>query len=283
MEPLGKRMRGTTYRLQFGNLLLNAAVFSVLLFLLLPAFIVIPMSFGSSEYLKFPPVDFSLKWYIEFFGSAPWMGSLWLSFQVAFMTTLVSTVIGTMTSLALMRGVFPGKAVVHAILLSPMIIPVIIVAIAVYGLYAKMGLIGTRTGLVLAHTILAVPYVILIMTSNLDRFDLSLELASMNLGADRLHTFFFITLPLVLPGMITSAIFAFITSFDELVVANFISGIRGTTLPKRMFDGIRLDVSPLVASVSSMLIVLSILTILFIQSLQKGESGDKKDLKAIKE
>jgi putative spermidine/putrescine transport system permease protein len=121
------------------------------------------------------------------------------------------------------------------------------------------------------------------MTSNLDRFDLSLELASMNLGANRLQTFFFITLPIVLPGMITSAIFAFITSFDELVMANFISGIRGTTLPKRMFDGIRLDVSPLVASVSSMLIILSILTILVIQSLQKEEMEGRKVLREIKE
>ena len=276
-------MIGTKYRLKFGNLLLNTAVFSVLLFLLLPAFVVIPMSFGSSEYLKFPPVDFSLKWYAEFFGSAPWVGSLWLSIQVAVLTTLVSTVTGTMASLTLMRGSFPGKAIIHAVILSPMIIPVIIVAIAVYGLYAKMGLIGTRPGLVIAHTILAVPYVILIMTSNLDRFDLSLELASMNLGANRLQTFFFITLPLVLPGMITSAIFAFITSFDELVMANFISGIRGTTLPKRMFDGIRLDVSPLVASVSSMLIILSILTILVIQSLQKEEKEGKKVLREIKE
>ena len=238
------------------------------------------MSFGSSEYLKFPPVDFSFKWYIDFFTNDPWTESLWLSLQVGVLTTLIATVIGTLASLAMMRGCFPGKAIIHVVILSPMIIPVIIIAIAVYGLYAKLGLIGTRIGLVSAHTILAVPYVILIVSANLDRFDLSLELAAMNLGANRLQTFFLVTLPLILTGVITSAIFAFITSFDEIVVANFISGIHGTTLPKRMFDGIRLEVSPLVASVSSLLIVVSIITILTIQSLQKEEKSGKEPGKA---
>ena len=259
------------HKLGFGHLLLNITVISVLLFLVLPAFIVIPMSFGSSEYLKFPPVDFSLKWYSEFIKSERWVGSLWLSLQVAVCTTVIATLVGTLASLAMTRGNFPGKALVNTIIISPMIVPVIILAIAIYGLYAKLGMIGTRAGLVSAHTVLALPYVFLIMTSNLHQFDISLELAAMNLGANRIKTFFFVTLPLIFPGMMTSAIFAFITSFDELVVANFISGIRGTTLPKQMFDGIRLEVSPVVASVSSILIVVSIVTILLLQSLRSEE------------
>lgn len=259
------------YKLRCGYLLLNMTVISVLVFLVLPAFIVIPMSFGSSEYLKFPPVDFSLKWYSEFIESERWVGSLWLSLQVAVCTTVIATLVGTLASLAMTRGNFPGKALVNTIIISPMIVPVIILAIAIYGLYAKLGMIGTRAGLVSAHTVLALPYVFLIMTSNLHQFDISLELAAMNLGANRIKTFFFVTLPLIFPGMMTSAIFAFITSFDELVVANFISGIRGTTLPKQMFDGIRLEVSPVVASVSSILIVVSIVTILLLQSLRSEE------------
>lgn len=259
------------YKLRCGYLLLNMTVISVLVFLVLPAFIVIPMSFGSSEYLKFPPVDFSLKWYSEFIKSERWVGSLWLSLQVAVCTTVIATLVGTLASLAMTRGNFPGKALVNTIIISPMIVPVIILAIAIYGLYAKLGMIGTRAGLVSAHTVLALPYVFLIMTSNLHQFDISLELAAMNLGANRIKTFFFVTLPLIFPGMMTSAIFAFITSFDELVVANFISGIRGTTLPKQMFDGIRLEVSPVVASVSSILIVVSIVTILLLQSLRSEE------------
>jgi putative spermidine/putrescine transport system permease protein len=152
-----------------------------------------------------------------------------------------------------------------------MIVPVIIFAIAIYGLYAKLGLIGTRAGLVASHSVLAVPFVVLIMTANLQRFDTSLELAAMNLGANRIKTFLFITLPLILPGMLTSAMFSFIVSFDELVVANFISGIRGRTLPKQMFDGIRLEVSPIVASVSAIFIILSIFTILLMHFLRKKE------------
>jgi ABC-type spermidine/putrescine transport system permease subunit II len=259
-------------RLISGVLLFNIAIFSVLLFMVLPAFIVIPMSFDSSEYLRFPPENFSLKWYAEFFQSGPWLDSLWLSFKVALLTTLVSTLIGMLGSLALTRGLFPGKTFINAVVLSPMIIPVIILAVAVYGLYAKLGLIGTTIGLVFAHSVLAVPYVVIIMSSNLYRFDLSLELASMNLGANRIETFFLVTLPLILPGLVTSGIFSFITSFDELVVANFISGIRGTTLPKRMFDGIRMDVSPVVAAVSSVLIIVAIITIFMLQSFQNEEN-----------
>ncbi len=258
-------------KMNFGSLLLNAAGISVMLFLILPAFFVIPMSFGSSQYLKFPPVDFSLKWYVAFIGSAKWLGSLWLSAQVAVLTTFVATFIGTLASLALVRGRFPAKSVISAIIISPMIVPVIIFAIAIYGLYAKLGLIGTRAGLVASHSVLAVPFVVLIMTANLQRFDTSLELAAMNLGANHIRTFLFVTLPLILPGMLTSAMFSFIVSFDELVVANFISGIRGRTLPKQMFDGIRLEVSPIVASVSAIFIILSIFTILLMHFLRKKE------------
>jgi mannopine transport system permease protein len=161
-------------KMNLGSLLLNASGISVMLFLILPAFFVIPMSFGSSQYLKFPPVDFSLKWYVEFIGSAKWVGSLWLSAQVAVLTTFVATFIGTLASLALVRGRFPAKSVISAIIISPMIVPVIIFAIAIYGLYAKLGLIGTRAGLVASHSVLAVPFVVLIMTANLQRFDTSL-------------------------------------------------------------------------------------------------------------
>jgi ABC-type spermidine/putrescine transport system permease subunit II len=258
-------------KMNFGSLLLNAAGISVMLFLILPAFFVIPMSFGSSQYLKFPPIDFSLKWYVEFLSSAKWVGSLWLSAQVAVLTTFVATFIGTLASLALVRGRFPAKSVISAVIISPMIVPVIIFAIAIYDLYAKLGLIGTRAGLVASHSVLAVPFVVLIMTANLQRFDTSLELAAMNLGANHIKTFLFVTLPLILPGMLTSAMFSFIVSFDELVVANFISGIRGRTLPKQMFDGIRLEVSPIVASVSAIFIILSIFTILLMHFLRKKE------------
>lgn len=257
--------------IKFGAILLNAAVLSVLLFLVLPAFIVLPMSLDSSDFLTFPPKHLSIKWYIEFIQNERWLGSLILSFQVAVLTAILSTIIGTMASLALNRGKFFYKTLITSVIISPMIAPLIIIAIAVYGLYAKLGLVGTRLGLVIAHTVLALPYVVLITSTNLHRFDTTLEMAAMSLGAKRIRTFFSITLPLILPGMITGAAFAFIVSFDELVVANFISGVRNVTLPKQMFDGIRFEVSPLVASASSLLIILSIITIGLLNTIKKSK------------
>ena len=257
--------------MKFDTIIFNTAVLSVLLFLILPIFIVIPMAFDSSEFLTFPPKNISIKWFIEFFQNTRWIDSLILSFQVALSTAVLSTVIGTLASLALNRGRFPYKTLISSVILSPMIAPLIIIAIAVYGLYARLGLIGTRIGIVIAHTILAIPYVVLIITTNLHRLDTNLEMAAMNLGAGKIRTFFSITLPLIKPGIITAAAFAFIVSFDELVVANFISGVRNVTLPKLMFDSIRFEVSPLVASAATLLIFLSIITIGLLNLIKKNQ------------
>lgn len=260
---------GSRYKIDIGRLLVATGVLSVLIFLVAPAFIVIPMSFGAAEYLIFPPKSFSVKWYIEFFKDDRWWGSLWFSLQVASITTLFATVIGTMASLALVRGNFLGKRIINTVIISPMIVPVIIIAISIYGLFAELGLIGTRIGIVLAHTVLAVPYVVLIMSASLYNFDFTYEMAAMNLGANRIMSFFHVTLPLLAPAIVTSAVFAFIVSFDELVIANFITGVHTSTLPKQMFDGIRLELNPIVASASSMLILFSIFTIILLSVLKK--------------
>lgn len=164
-------------------------------------------------------------------------------------------------SLALVRASFPGKEIVNLIIVSPLVVPAIIVAIAIYGLYVQLRLVQTFWGLVLAHTVLAIPYVIVNVSATLRGFDIRLEQAAQSLGANGWQTFRHVTLPLISPGIFAGAVFAFIASFDELIVALFIAGARGRTLPMRMFEGLRMEIDPTIAAVSSMLITFSVLVL----------------------
>jgi len=226
---------------------------AVLVFLALPLVVVMPISFSAAKYLTFPPPGWSVQWYERYFGSREWMGATWRSVEVAVLTTLVASAIGTAAALALRRP-FRGRSLVHLVIVAPMVVPVIILAIAIYGLYARLRLVGTLLGLVLAHTVLALPFVVVVVAATLRGFDESLELAAQNLGANRWHTFRLVTLPLIAPGIVSGAVLAFITSFDEVVIAIFVSGARAPTLPKQMWDGIRTEIDPTVAAVSTILI-----------------------------
>ncbi|MFK5954168.1 MAG: ABC transporter permease [Desulfobacterium sp.] len=190
--------------------------------------------------------------------SPSWVNSAMNSFKVALMVTLLSSSIGIPAAMGLARGRVPGKAIFYALFLSPLILPGIISALAMYFFIAKLKLIGTLTGIVLAHTVLAIPYVIVVMTSTLKNIDIRMEQASYSLGANPFQTFFKITLPLIRPGILTAAIFAFIASFDELITALFICGAHAVTLPKKMWDGIRDEMDPTIAAVSALLILLAI-------------------------
>jgi putative spermidine/putrescine transport system permease protein len=243
----------------------------VILFLILPIFIVIPISFSSSSYLQFPPKGFSLQWYKKFFNSYTWTTALFTSIKVAVATTILATLLGTLASFSFVRGRFKGKELLYPFILSPMVIPIIIFAIAVYFFFSKLHLIGKPAGLILAHTVLAVPFVIINVSATLKGFDINLEKAAMNLGARPLQTFLRITFPLIKPGVITGALFAFITSFDEIVVAMFISGTTAVTLPKRMLEGIRSEINPTISAVSTIEIA-AVLIIL----LTTGLIGKKK-------
>lgn len=242
-----------------GRLLLYGVGGAVLVFLLLPSLLVVVMSFGSEKYLEFPPSHWSLRWYTAYFRDPDWLDPTLFSFRIAALTTLVATTIGTMAALALVRGRAPAREWVQALVVAPMVAPGIIVAIAVYLLFARLHLVGRTEGFVLAHTVLAVPYVVLTVSAALYRFDPSLELAALSLGASRLTAVGRVTLPLVLPGVLTGAAFAFITSFDEAVVSFFISGVTNKTLPKKLFEDIDFDVSPIVAAVGTLLTALSLL------------------------
>ena len=227
----------------------------ILIFLVLPVVIVFPLSFSSNTTLSFPPPGFSLRWYIAFANSRSWTDAVWVSLEVGLPVTIIAVLLGTPAAIGLRRGTFLGQRLVNALVLSPLIVPGIIVAIGTYFAYAQYGLVGNPVALILGHTCVAVPFVVINVTSALQGVDPALEKAASSLGAPPLANFRQVTLPLIMPGVLAGALFAFITSFDELLIALFLSGTGAVTLPRRMFDEIRYDLDPTIAAVSSLLIV----------------------------
>lgn len=229
----------------------------VLLFLVLPVLIVVPMSFSDTNYLAFPPKGFTWRWYEEIFTESIWTWPAWLSIRIAVLTAVFSTVIGTAAAFAIVRGRFKGKSAVRLFIVSPIIAPNIVVAIAIFFAFVQLRLIGTTLGFVLAHSILCVPFVVLTVGAALERFDADLELAALGLGAGRLAAFWYVTLPIILPGVTGGAIFSFLISFDEPVISYFVSSVRQATLPRVIFQNIETSVEPNVAAISTVLIVVS--------------------------
>ena len=262
--PLGRR-----------HPLLLALSGAILVFLAVPLLVVVPISFSAAKYLTFPPPGWSTQWYARYFGSREWMTATVRSVEVATLTTLAATALGTAAALALRRP-FRGRALVSLVVLAPMVVPVIIVAIGIYSLYAKLQLVGTLPGLVLAHTVLALPFVVVVVTATLRGFDETLELAAQNLGAGRWQTFRLVTLPLIRPGVVAGGLLAFITSFDEVVVAIFVSGSRQPTLPKQMWDGIRTEIDPTVAAVSTLLIAVTTLVLAAVTLARRRAQEDAR-------
>jgi len=234
----------------------------VLLFLMTPILIVVPLSFSNASYLRFPPPGWSLRWYHNYLDRPEWLDATWLSIWVGVGTAALSVLLGTLAAFGLTRGRFPGRTLVALLAMSPLAVPIIVLAIGVYFTYSRLGLVGTPLGLILAHTCLAVPFVLATVSASLTGFDRRLEMASMGLGAGRWRTFRSVTLPNVWPGIFTGAVFAFITSFDELVLALFLSGSDAVTMPRRMWDEIRFEIDPTIAAVSTVLIALTSLLLL---------------------
>ena len=229
----------------------------VLVFLALPIAIVALLSFSSASYLTFPPPGFGFRWYDAYLGSREWLASTWLSLVVAGCVVVLSTVLGTLAALGLARLSGTARVLVGGLILSPLIVPGIIVAIGIYYVFARYHLVGTPIGLVLAHTCLAVPFVVTSVSASLAGFDRRLTQASLSLGASPFATFRQVTLPLIRPGVLAGALFAFIVSFDELIVALFLSGSGAITLPRRMWDDLRFAIDPTIAAVSTLTIFLT--------------------------
>jgi len=233
----------------------------VMAYLAAPSLLVIAMSFSGARFLEFPPRTLSLRWYGAYWSSAAWLNATLRSLQVAVIVTVLATTLGTLASIALVRVAIPGKSALRGLVVSPIVVPTIVLSIGLYNVYARWRLIGSTAGLVLAHAVLALPFVVLNVSAVLYKLDRSLDRAARSLGAGPLRTFTTVMLPLLWPGIATGAIFAFLISFDEIVIAMFVSG-SNPTLPKLMFDGIRYELNPVVAAVSSQLLVVTTLALL---------------------
>ncbi|MEX3937130.1 ABC transporter permease [Paraburkholderia phymatum] len=236
----------------------GAFVAVVLFFLVLPTLIVIPISFGSAPYIEFPPSKLSLHWYTVFFNDSDWIAAALFSLKIACLTAISAVVIGTLAAVSLVRGDLPGKSFVLGLALGPMIVPQIIIALALYLFFSPLHLTGNLFGFLLAHTMLTVPYVVVSVSSSLEAFDPILEMAALNCGAGRGRSFFEIVLPQIMPGIVTGAIFAFVSSFDEATISFFISGDQGKTITRKLFEDIDFNLTPVIAVVSTVIVLVSI-------------------------
>ena len=242
---------------------------SAIVFLIAPVLLLVPMSLWSAEIIEFPPSKIGIDQYRKFFSHPAWQTAVLNSLQVAVGTSILSTTIGLLASLALVWGRFKGKGLINAFILSPMIVPLIVMALAFYISLSKLGMLGTKFGLILAYTPLTLPFSVLPISATLRGFDRSLEYAALNLGASRFQTFMKITFPIIRPGILTGAIFAFMIAFDEVVIALFICGSTAVTLPKKMWDVIRYEIEPMLPAISTLLLFLAEFILVLIGVLQK--------------
>lgn len=240
----------------------------VLAFLLVPLFVIVPMSLTSGTSLALPTPGWSLRWYEELLIDTRWISSFWTSIVIALSTTALSCLLGIPAAIGLAWGEFPGKRLLYAVLMVPLLVPVVVVGVAAFSFFATLGLVGNRISIILTHTAMAVPVMVATVVASLSGFDRTLLKASASLGAGTGRTFFRVLLPLIAPGVVTGAIITFIISFDEVVVASFLSVAAERTLPRMIFSGVRESISPAIASVAVLLIVFSALLLGMIGWLQ---------------
>ena len=250
----------------------------VFFFLIAPLFVILPLSFNAEQYIHFSakmlaldPEGFSLRWYEDMiYGTKnPWGLATKNSLIIAFFATIGSTILETVAALGLSSRHMPYKAAFMALLISPMIVPLIISGTAIFFFMAKVGLAATHTGIILSHIILGTPFVVITVTATLTGFDHSVTRAAASLGSNPVNTFMKITLPLIMPGVISGALFAFVTSFDEVVVVLFLAGLENTTIPIQMWVGLREQLSPTIMAVATCLIVMSTLILVSAELLRR--------------
>ena len=257
--PMGRISRGAFY----------AYCAFVFLFLVVPILTVVPLSFSSDTFLTYPIPGFSLRWYEDFFTSPRWLPALMNSLMIAAATTLIATPLGTLAALGLVRVKFRLRPLFVSLLISPIIVPGIITAIGMYFVYAPLGLTNSYIGLILAHTVLAAPFVVIVVLAALEGFDPNVMRAGASLGAPPITVFFRIVLPSILPAVVAGAVFAFATSFDEIITAIFLAGPTQRTLPLQMFDGLRERISPTITAAATLLIVVSVLLLTTVELLRR--------------
>ncbi|MFT6772349.1 MAG: putative spermidine/putrescine transport system permease protein [Paracoccaceae bacterium] len=248
----------------------------ILFFLIFPIITIIPLSFNALPYFTFTPgmlaleaSAYSTEHYQDFFNNPDWQGALWNSVRIAPMAMILSVSLGTVAAIGLSSGKMPFKGVIMAILISPMIVPLIISAAGMYFFYSRVGLQGTYWGVVLAHAALGTPFVIITVTATLVGFDRSLTRAAANMGAGPIRTFFKVQMPLILPGVVSGGLFAFITSFDEVVVVLFLGSAGQKTLPWQMFTGLREQISPTILAAATILVAISVCLLITLELLRR--------------
>jgi len=236
------------------RVILGLCCILVAIWLVAPTLVVVPMSFNENKSLAFPPHGFSWQWYDNFVTNPEWSTSFMNSLQVACLVAVFATVLGTLAAFGLDRMKARSANLLRMLLLTPMVVPGVVLAIGIYAVYLDAQLVGTLTGFVLAHTILALPFVLIAVSASLEVFDKRLETAAASLGAGALTTFRTVTLPLILPGVLSGLLFAFATSFDEIIVSLFITNPYLKTLPVQIFTSITRDADPTVAAVGTVLL-----------------------------
>ena len=259
---------------------LRLTAWAVLAFLMIPILVIVPLSFNAEPYFTFTAgmlsLDsdaYSLKWYAEIINDEKWMLAIKNSFFIGLCATVIATVLGTLAAIGLSNPVMPFQRLIMAMLLSPMIVPLIITAAGMYFFYTQLGLSGTYLGVIIAHAALGVPFVVITVTATLSGFDRSMYNAGLSLGANPLRTFRDVVFPLIRPGVISGAVFAFVTSFDEVVVILFVAGPDQRTIPRQMFSGLREQINPTILAVATLLVVLSIAFLATLELLRRASAG----------
>ena len=262
------------HKLGIGSLWFSAWL--VLFFLILPILVIIPLSFNAEPFfsftrgmLAFDPDAYSLRWYAAIVENENWMLAIQNSFIVGIFATLIATALGTLAAVGLSSRYMPFKRAIMALLLSPMIVPLIIIAAGMFFFYTKFNLAGSYLGLIIAHAALGIPFVIITVTATLSGFDRSLYFAGLSMGASPIKTFFDVVVPLIRPGVISGAMFAFVTSFDEVVVVLFLAGPGQRTIPRQMFSGLREQINPTILAVATLLILVSVLFLVTLELLRR--------------
>lgn len=250
---------------RIGNALLWFYCILIFIFLLAPILIVIPLSFSTSTFFSYPMPGWSLQWYEAFFASPGWRNAVYNSLIVGVGTTVISTPIGILAALGLRLSRAGYSRWLFGLFVAPMVVPVIITACGLYFFLARVGMINTLPGLIVGHVIISVPFVVIMVTTALNSLDPTLPRAAANLGASPTRAFFDITLPLILPGILAAIVLAFVSSFDDVIVVSFIAGADQTTMPKELWKGIRDETSPLVLSVSTVMVAVSTIVLAIVE------------------
>ena len=270
-------MTGRTIERATGvDIALGAFSALVFFFLVAPIAIIVVVSLGHSEIMQFPPKALSLRWYERFFADPMWMQAARTSLLAAVLTAITSLLLGFSASVVLVRGKFAGKAAIRLLLMSPLIVPKIIIAVGLYFLYVELRMLGTLTGIVAAHTVIAVPYVIMIMSAALYGFDRRLEWAARGLGASTSQVLRNVTFPVLRPAIMSATLFAFVASFDDIILSLFLTKLAEPTLPRQIWVNVQQTIDPTIAAVSTLTTLVSVGGLWLVAWTQKRYSGAKQ-------